>query len=76
MVTVVTPTPNNDNSGNGFLVGVILLIIAGVLFFMYGLPMIQETMNRGVQVNVQPEEVKVNLDEPMQQYQESQESSQ
>lgn len=66
MVTVVNPAPNNsssDGGGMGFLVGVILIIIFGVMFFVYGLPMIQNAMKDGVNVNVHPDEVKITAPE-------------
>ncbi|HSX08878.1 MAG TPA: hypothetical protein VLF93_01885 [Candidatus Saccharimonadales bacterium] len=41
-VVVNNPQPTETrDSGSGFLVGIILLILAVVLFFYYGLPMIR-----------------------------------
>jgi hypothetical protein len=59
--TVVNPAPNNN--GMGFLIGIIILIIFGVLFFIYGLPYIQGlSSNGGVQVNV-PKSIDVNVNQ-------------
>lgn len=65
MATVInnpsTPAVERDSS-SGFLVGVVVLIIAAVLFFMYGLPALSGAM-RGPQVNV-PGKVDVNVHTP------------
>lgn len=61
MATIVNnPAPNNSNSGMGFLIGVIVLIVFGVLFFIYGLPYLQQLTSSGVQVNV-PKDINVNI---------------
>ncbi len=69
MVTVVNSAPSNgssDGGGMGFLVGAILVIVFGFLFFIYGLPMIRDAMNDGVEVNVRtPDDVKINVEEPV-----------
>ena len=57
-----TPVERSDN-GNGFLVGVILLIIAAIAFFYYGLPYLSAGMNQAPQVNV-PDKVDVNVQQP------------
>jgi hypothetical protein len=65
MATVVnTPgTTTSDSSGGmGFLLGVVLLIIFAVLFFLYGLPYLTQSM-QGPQVNV-PGKVDVNVNTP------------
>ncbi len=70
MTTIVNPTPSNnssDGNGTGFLIGAILLILFGVMFFVYGLPMIQKAMNDGIQVKVQaPDSVKLDVEQPVQ----------
>lgn len=50
------------NNGSGFLLGVIVLIVFVVLFIMYGLPMINSSVNQAQtpQVNV-PDKVDVNV---------------
>lgn len=67
MATVVNNPPANTdggNGGNGFLLGVIVLIVFVILFVFYGLPMLGNTANNaGVQtpqVNV-PDSVDVNV---------------
>lgn len=63
-LTVVNTTPSNNSGGDngyGFLVGVIVLGIIGVLFFVYALPYIRNfSTNSGVQVNV-PESIDINV---------------
>lgn len=61
--TVVNPTPNNNSShsdGMGLLVGVVVLIIFAVLFFVYALPYIRGLGSNGIQVNV-PKSIDVNV---------------
>ena len=62
--TIVNPAPSNNSSGNngtGFLVGIIVLIVFAVLFFVYALPYIRGIGgNNGVQVNV-PKSIDVNV---------------
>jgi hypothetical protein len=44
MATVINnPDTSQSGSGVGFLVGVVLLIIAGVLFFYYIVPALRNT---------------------------------
>ena len=58
-VVVNNPQPAEaHDSGNGFLIGVILLIVAVVLFFYYGLPMIRSYTSP--QVNV-PSNINVHM---------------
>lgn len=62
MTTVINPAPNNnsDGGGMGFLVAIVLIILFGVMFFIYGLPLLQRAMNDGVNVNVKtPDSVKI-----------------
>jgi len=61
MATIVNnPAPNNSGGGMGVLIGILILIAAGVLFFIYGLPYVQRGMNGGVQVNI-PKDINVNV---------------
>lgn len=63
MATVVnTPPQNSGNNGMGFLLGVIVLIVFGILFFMYIMPYITQSM-QGPSVQV-PDQVDVNVDTP------------
>lgn len=61
--TIVNPTPNNnppDNNGMGFLLGIIVLIVFAVLFFIYAPPYIRGLTSGGTQVNV-PKSIDVNV---------------
>jgi len=62
--TIVNPAPNNnssDNNGMGFLLGVIVLIVFVVLFFVYALPYIRGLSGSGgIQINV-PKNINVNV---------------
>lgn len=61
--TVVNTNPETrsaDNSGMGFLLAVILIILFIGLFVYYGLPYFQRSVNTGPQVNV-PGTVNVNV---------------
>ena len=70
MATIVNNPPvNTDNgSGNGFLIGIILLIVFVVLFVFYGLPLLGNAggANQGAQapqVNI-PGKIDVNVNQP------------
>lgn len=61
--TIINPASNNssDNNGMGFLLGIIVLIVFVVLFFVYVLPFIRNSSGSGgVQVNV-PKSIDVNV---------------
>lgn len=61
--TIVNTPPANsssDNSGMGFLVGIIILLVVGGLLLYFGLPYIRQMTNKGVQVNV-PKDINVNV---------------
>jgi len=62
MATIVNnPAPNNSGSGMGFLLGIIILVIIGAIFFIYGLPYIRQGIGGGgIQVNV-PKDINVNV---------------
>lgn len=59
MTTIVnTPAPSENNSGMGFIIGIFLLIVIGLVFYYYGLPAIR---NIGTpQINV-PNQIDVNV---------------
>lgn len=51
----------SDSSGNGFLVGIVLLLLLVVVFFVYALPMLRSSMQTTApQVNI-PDHVNVNV---------------
>lgn len=62
--TIINPAPNNnssDNNGMGFLLGIIVLIVFVILFFVYALPYVRGLTGSGrIQVNV-PKSIDVNV---------------
>lgn len=65
--TIVNPAPNNNSttdSGMGFLLGIILLIAFGLVFYVYGLPLVKQGLSGigggGVNINL-PKTVDVNV---------------
>ena len=60
MATIVnsTPTDSGSNNGFGFLMGVILLIVFAVVFFVYLLPALTHGIGGGTQVSV-PSDINV-----------------
>ena len=63
--TIINPSTNSgDSSGNGmgFLLGVIVLIVFAVLFFMYALPYFRGLTSGGVQVNL-PNKIDDNVEQ-------------
>lgn len=65
MTTIVNTPPANSDSGGvvGIIFGVVVLIILGYLFFIYGLPAIRQFQSRGIQINV-PSDINVNVTQP------------
>lgn len=66
MATIVNnpATGESGSNGSGFLIGVIVLIIAVVVLLFYGLPYLRGSMGSGTpQVNV-PGKVDVNVNQP------------
>ena len=64
MATIVNNpgTTTEDNSGMGFVVGVLLLLFVAFLFFVYGLPALTRSVSTPT-VNV-PSQIDVNLNTP------------
>lgn len=64
MATIINPAPSNtSDNGMGFLLGVIILVVFAVLFFVYALPLIRGLSGTsGVQVNV-PKSIDVNVNQ-------------
>jgi hypothetical protein len=61
MATIVNnPAPSSDSSGGvGMIVGLLLLLLVGFLFFVYGLPMLrQSTASPSITV---PDKINVNV---------------
>jgi len=46
--TIINPAPTNNpttDSGMGFLLGIIVLIASGIIFFIYAFPLIRQALN-------------------------------
>lgn len=46
--TIINPAPTNNtttDNGMGFLLGIIVLIVFGFIFFIYGFPLIRQVLN-------------------------------
>ena len=66
MTTIVNnPAPASDNYGSGFLVGVIVLVVIGLLVWFYGVPAMRGTTDKAPvpQINV-PSQIDVNVNQP------------
>lgn len=59
MATVVNNPSDTGNNGMSLILGLIVLLVLGFLFFYYGLPMINGGASTGTQVNL-PSKVNVN----------------
>jgi len=64
MATVVNnPTPARDtDSGMGFFVGLLVVIILAVLFFVYALPALRNSGSGGTNLNV-PDRINVDVNQ-------------
>lgn len=64
MTTVVNnPSPQNDSGGGvGMIVGLIVLLVFGYLFFIYGIPALQQ-MRLGSPQIVVPSTIDVNINQ-------------
>lgn len=66
MTTIVNtpPAANNDSGGvMGMVFGIVVLVVLGYLFFVFGIPAIRQFQSKGVQVNV-PSDINVNVTQP------------
>lgn len=66
MATIVnTPAPVQQESSNGmgFLLGIVLLFILGVLFLVYGLPAISRSVRNTAPSVTVPEQIDVNVNQ-------------
>lgn len=65
MATIVNNPPasttNDSGSGFGFVLGVLLLLVFAILFFVYALPLFQKSAAPQVTV---PDKVDVNINQP------------
>lgn len=64
MTTIVNTTPASNESGGsmGMIIGLFILVVAVVLFFVYGLPAIQHLQVGTPQINV-PGKIDVNINQ-------------
>ncbi len=62
MTTVInTPQPSNDSSGGtGIIIGLVVLVVFGSLFFVYGIPAIRQMTVGTPQINI-PNQIDVNI---------------
>jgi hypothetical protein len=62
MTTIInTPQPNNDsNSGMVMIIGLVVLVVFGLLFFVYGIPALRNMRLGTPQINV-PSSIDVNV---------------
>lgn len=62
MTTIInTPQPSNDSSsGMGMVIGLVVLVVIGFLFFVYGLPALRQMRLGNPQINV-PSSIDVNV---------------
>ena len=63
MTTIVNNPPSNDSGGNmGMIVGLVLVLVIGYLFFVYGLPALQHMQFGTPQIKV-PGKIDVNVNQ-------------
>ncbi len=62
MTTIVNnPPPSNDSGGNmGMIIGLIVLLVLGYLFFIYGIPALRQIQLGSPQINI-PSKIDVNV---------------
>lgn len=61
MTTVVNNPPSNDSgSGMGMMIGLVMFVALGYLFFVYGLPALRQT--QAPQINI-PDKINVNIEQ-------------
>jgi hypothetical protein len=67
MTTIVNtpPAPKESGGGMGMIIGLIVLIAMGYLFFVYGIPAIQRVQVGTPQINI-PSKIDVNINQPSQ----------
>lgn len=72
MATTIVNTPPAQKSGDngmGFVIGIVVLVFFGMLFYFYALPYFRQMTNQGIEVNVPatdinvPSDINVTVDE-------------
>ncbi len=60
MTTIINPGSSDSGNGVGTILGVVLVIIVLILFFVYGLPALRNDGNGSTDVNL-PQDINVNV---------------
>lgn len=65
MTTIInTPQPKEDSGGGmGMVIGLVVIVLLGFLFFVYGLPAIRQIKLGGTEINV-PDKIDVTVNQP------------
>ena len=65
MTTIInTPQPKEDSGGGmGTIIGLVVLVLFGFLFFVYGLPALRQIKLCGTEINV-PDKIDVTVNQP------------
>ncbi len=65
MTTIVNnpPAPKESGGGMGWIIALIVLLVVGYLFFMYGIPALRQMQLGSPQINI-PSKIDVNINQP------------
>jgi uncharacterized membrane protein YphA (DoxX/SURF4 family) len=65
MTTIVNNPPPAKESGGGmgWIIALIVLLVVGYLFFMYGIPALRQMQLGSPQINI-PSKIDVNINQP------------
>jgi hypothetical protein len=61
MTTIINPQGGDSGAGVGMILGVVLVLVILVLFFVYGLPALRGGNNEGTNINI-PDDINVTVD--------------
>lgn len=63
MTTIVNnPAPKESGGGMGMIVGLVVLLVVGYLFFIYGIPAFRQMQFGSPQINI-PSKIDINVSE-------------
>lgn len=69
--TIVNTPPAQESGGNGmgFLIGIVILVVFGLIVYFYALPYIRQMMNGNIDVTIPaeinvPSDVNVTIENP------------
>ncbi len=64
MTTIVNnpPAPKESGGGMGMIVGLVVLMVLGYLFFIYGIPALKQLQLGSPQINI-PSKIDVNVNQ-------------